>query len=245
MKILQNQQEAVINSVKLFCLPYGGGSAEYYRKWKRHLAPHIELHPIELKGRGRRVKEPFYQSFDEAVEDVYQEIKLQLGESRYALFGHSMGAMLIYELGHKMRESGIPAPEHYFFSGRGAPNTRNEEDDKVLHLMPDNELVLEMRQMGGTSDEVLNHEELLRFFLPLFRADFKIIETYVYKERPAKLTSHFSVFNGKEDKVNFGQLIEWKNHSEKECKIYNFPGGHFFINDYFSEIIKVINQVLT
>ena len=91
-----------MKKIKLFCFPYAGGSAAAYNKWRQYLDKHIELRPVELAGRGRRIYDPLYQSIEEAVDDVYQLISPELAKGPYAFFGHSMGGIIAYELAYKI-----------------------------------------------------------------------------------------------------------------------------------------------
>jgi surfactin synthase thioesterase subunit len=105
----------------LFCIPYAGASARTYLGWKKWLSPNLDLHPIELAGRGLRLGESFYQNINEAVEDIYCNISALLLDHKVAFFGHSMGTILLYELLWKMKCAGMREPEHVFFSGRFPP----------------------------------------------------------------------------------------------------------------------------
>jgi medium-chain acyl-[acyl-carrier-protein] hydrolase len=228
--------------IKLFCLPYAGGSAEVYRKWNRYLQKTIALEPLELSGRGKRAGEPFYESLGEAVADINQLIKQQFDGAPYAIFGHSMGGIIAYELYQKLQAEKEQLPIHMFFSGRRAPGLL--KDNEVIHLLPDAELIAELKELGGTPPELLDNPDLLYHFLPIIRADFKIVETFDFSSQTSKLDCNITVFNGKDDDITFGELVEWRNFTTRECKIQIFPGGHFFINDYQKEIATIINQTL-
>src|SRR6185369_7818116 len=111
-----------MSKIKLFCLPYAGGSSMVFHKWKKYLNSEIELRAIELAGRGRRIHESMYQDRAEAVEDVFQLIKDEIRQSPYALLGHSMGSLIAYEVAQKIRANKLPEPLHVFFSGSSAPH---------------------------------------------------------------------------------------------------------------------------
>lgn len=107
-----------MGKVKLFCIPCAGGSANAYLKWNNYLQYNIELCPIELKGRGGRSDEAYYEDIDEAVEDVFNLIKDSINNNEYALFGHSMGGLIVYELYYKLLENGMKLPKQIFIYGK-------------------------------------------------------------------------------------------------------------------------------
>ena len=104
-----------MSKIKLFCFPYAGGSAAVYNRWKEYLNPEIELRPVELSGRGERMDEPLYTNMEDLIEDVFQLLEGEFEESEYALLGHSMGAMIIYELSRKIIDNNLKLPLHIFF----------------------------------------------------------------------------------------------------------------------------------
>lgn len=214
-----------------------------YNVWKKHLHPSIELYPIELAGRGRRFSECFYSSFEEAVEDIYCFIKEKLDDAEYALFGHSMGSMLEVELLHRLKQSEHRVPLHAFFSGRYPPHIKKEE--KVIYTLPDEEFKNEIFKLGGTSKELMESEELLELFIPILKADYRIIDGYSYNHDGEMFDCGITVFNGREDtEIEQGDLSQWRAYTEKTCRIYEFQGGHFFINDHSKSIIEIINSTL-
>ncbi|WP_068774973.1 thioesterase II family protein [Paenibacillus sp. FJAT-26967] len=228
--------------MKLFCLPYAGGSATIYTRWKRHLHGDIELHPVELSGRGKRLLEPHYGSMDELVEDLYGYLDQELDETDFAFFGHSMGALIAYELAHAVKKKRGREPLHLFVSGTYPPHARRS---LPLHLLSDARLQQEIRQLGGTDDELFEREELLRLFLPGLRRDLELVETHCFKSRAELIHCDISVLNGKEDKATEGfNLLEWASYGSRGCQLYEFEGGHFFINEHTEQVVSLIHDVL-
>lgn len=229
----------------LFCLPYAGGSECIYSKWKSYLDDTIKLCPIVLKGRGKRFYEDFYEDLEEAVDDIFNSMNEYLNQeihSEYAIYGHSMGSLLAYELYYKLKARGVKTPTHIFFSGYGAPNLMKQKEG--IHELPNKEFIKMLIELGGVSDAFLEDEELLEIFIPIIRSDFKIINQYKFKDRDEKLEVNISIFNGTKDVIDRKAILGWKELVNKGIEIYNFEGDHFFIDDYFKEIIKIINYTL-
>ncbi len=227
---------------KLFCFPYAGGSAVIYNKWRPYLKPGIELIPVELAGRGRRIQDPLYKDIPELIEDVFQAVTNEMDDTPYAFFGHSMGGMISFRLAQKMEDDGLPPPAHVFFSGRNAPNSKRL-DKKIYHLMDDTQFKQEVMELGGTPPEFFEYPELVDLFLPLLRNDFRMSETDIHAEiRPLDL--NISVFLGKEDNLTAEECDGWKYHGTRLCSLHYFNKGHFFLHDETEQIVKIINNVL-
>lgn len=230
-----------MSNIKLFCIPHAGGSAAFYSKWKDYINPSIEICPIELAGRGKRFKEDFYDNIDEAVEDVYDIIKNDL-DNNYAFFGHSMGSLIAYELSHYIMKLKNKPPEHIFFSGRKAPNIIYENN--CIHKLPGEELKRKVFEFSGTPKEVLDNSHMSNIFLKILRADFKICELYKYVKRDFKLDCNITILNGNKDDIKINHIASWKQYTSKECYIYFFKGGHFYINDNIKSLAYIINSTL-
>ncbi|MBU3179086.1 thioesterase [Clostridium estertheticum] len=226
----------------LFCLPYAGGSETIYYKWKNYLHPSIQVVPIELKGRGKRFSEFFYESLEEAVDDIFENIKNKIVDDDFAIYGHSMGGLLAYELYYKIDELNLRKPKHIFFSGYKAPSIVREREN--TYTLPNYDFMKKVMELGGTPEELMKNKELLEIFLPIIRSDFKILETYKYKERRNKIECDVSILNGKQDSINLEEILTWKNHVCRDFKVYNFEGNHFFINSNVENIASVINATL-
>lgn len=229
--------------IKLFCLPYAGGSAAIYQAWQKYLNHVIELHPIELAGRGSRYGSPLYESIEEAVDDIYRLVRDDLDDSRYAIFGHSMGSMLAYELAYKIKNLKHQPPVQLFFSGRRPPGI--ERSTKNIHLLADQEFMAEVLKKGGTPAELLENRELLEIFIPILKADFKIVETYRDVKKDDKLSCNISVLWGKqEEEGTLSEIGEWRKYTDKNCTIHLFDGGHFFINQFMRDVVNIINSTI-
>ncbi len=225
-----------------FCLPYAGGSEAIYYKWTKYLNPSIELSPIELKGRGKRYNEIFYETIDEAVEDILKNIKYRIIDNDYAIYGHSMGSLLAYELYYKIKKQKLRKPIHIFFSGYKAPNIIRKKEN--IYTLPDYDFIKKVIELGGTPEELSNNEELLDIFIPIIRNDFKILENYNYEKKEDKIECDVSILNGKQDSINLEEILAWEKHVGKGFKVYSFEGDHFFINNNAKNINSIINSTL-
>ena len=229
--------------MNLFCFPYAGGSAMVYYGWREFLHRQINLIPVELSGRGKRIHEPLYFDLQNAVDDLYNIISSQLDSAPYAFFGHSLGSLLAYELAQKIKASNIRQPTHLFFSGKASPNIKNVKE-KNFHLMDAEKFKKEVIHLGGTPPEFFDHPELVDLFVPLLRNDFKLAETIVCKNEVAPFRCDISVFLGKNDEISAEQADGWKFHMSQNCSVYYFNGGHFFLHHEIQPIVSIISKRL-
>lgn len=228
--------------VRLFCIPHAGGSATTYLKWKKYLHHSIDLVPLELSGRGNRMGSSFYETIGEAVDDLYHRVKDEINAHRYAIYGHSMGSIIAYELTHKLMEVNCKRPEHIFFSGREAPQINK---GKHIHLSPETEFREEILKIGGTPREIFDHDELRRLYLPVLRADFKMHENYVYAPKNRIFDFDITVLCGKNDQeLTPDDLAAWRSQTRANCAICMIDGGHMFIVESVEAVTAIINSVL-
>lgn len=228
---------------KLFCFPYAGGSSVIYEKWRKELSPSIELIPVEYAGRGTRFTTPPFTNINDVVEDAFHAIKKHLDTtSYYSFFGHSMGALIAYELSHKLIQLNFTAPVHIFFSGKLAPHIENEY--KLIHNLEDIEFKEELLKLGGTPREALENKDWTKLFLPILRADFKAVEEYSYSKKNNTLPCDFTILYGQDDLLTANKIEEWQHHTKNKCTFSRFSGGHFFIANHVNEIVNVINDTL-
>ncbi|WP_339281036.1 alpha/beta fold hydrolase [Paenibacillus sp. FSL H8-0282] len=227
--------------MKLFCIPYAGSSASIYSQWSSELGGIAEIIPVELAGRGRRIYDPLYRSFEEAVEDVTSIIVQQLNENPYAIFGHSLGAILAYETIHQLKRMEYMEPDIAFFSARSAPQII-DKDKEIVHTFPDEEFKRHIMELGGTPPHFFENTELLELFLPIIRSDFRIAETYLFQERKSKLGCDVYILSGNQDETTSGDVREWDQVTNNACKYFEFDGDHFFIHSQSQSVIETIRK---
>lgn len=232
-----------MDKIKLFCFPFAGGSATIYTSWKKKLHHFIELHPVELAGRGKRFTEPFYNSLDEAVDDLFNKIINEINKGKYALFGHSMGGLIVYEIANKLRNNNLNPPVHIFFGGSSAPSVPLR-DDQIHHHLPDKQFIEKIVELGGTPPGFFEQNELVDLFIPLLKNDFKISETDISHKTIIPFDFNISIFIGSHEDITDTEVLSWKNHTNKKCQIHYIEGGHFFINENKDSVIEIINNTL-
>ncbi len=230
-----------MKKIILYCLPYAGGSASVYNKWQKFFDNSIELRPIELPGRGKKFSTPFYNTLEEAANNIFKEIKDDINRNRAAFFGHSMGASLVYEIVQKIINSDKSNPVHVFFSGQCPPHIMKKSDIYKLDEVSFKNKILEL---NGTPKEIYENQELFDIYIPILRADYKLIETHKFSNF-LKWNIDITVFHGKVDgEVNMNEALEWSNYTDGGFRFVEFEGGHFFINEKAEDIAKEINSSL-
>ena len=225
--------------MRLFCLPYAGASAALFSRWRRQL-PGLELRPVELPGRGRRFAEPLQDDMPSLARQLARELRAE-AQDPYALFGHSLGALLAFEVAHALRELRCPAPQALFASGTAAPGRR--DDRELAGEKSDAELIDHLRRLDGTAEAVLAEPELMRLTLPLLRTDFRMCGRYRHRPRPA-LACPIHVLAGRGDTATIEQLLAWGEESGPGFTLSLFDGGHFFLFRQQAAVIGLIRDRL-
>lgn len=226
-------------SIRLFCFPYAGGSAQIYRDWPE-LMPGIDIYAIQPPGRGKRMGEPAYTRLSSLAEEALSSI-YALSDKPFALFGHSMGALAAYETARLLRERHGMSPKHLFVSGRQAPHRKK----RPKHDLPDDDFIAMLKDYNGTPEEVIKDRNLMEWLLPTIRADFEMNETYEYTETEP-LDCAISVFGGLDDPlVSMLELEEWETCTSASCTLQMFPGDHFFLHNTTSVFLQVLTQQLS
>lgn len=228
-------------AARLFCLPYSGASAMVYGRWRRALPSWLAVHPVELPGRGARSEEPLATDLRGLAAALAGEVEDVIDEP-YALFGHSLGSLLAFELAHALRERGVPPPLVLFASGGEAPAVR---DDRALaRPRSDAELIADLRGYQGTPEEALADPELMAVVLPVLRADFLLAGTYAYRPCPA-LACPVHVLAGTRDDLGRPALEAWGRETRGGFAIDLFEGDHFFLHSRQAEVLGVLDAALS
>ena len=225
--------------LRLFCLPFAGGGASIFRSWGKALAPAIEVCPIQLPGRENRSLEPAYTDALPLAEALASQIQLY-ADKPYALFGHSMGALLAFELTKILQQQNAPLPLTLFLSAHRAAHLPSRRTP--MHGLPDKEFIEKLRRFGGFPDEILNHQELLDFLLPTLRADLTLCDLYRYL--PATpLNCPLELYAGSQDtEVSPAEIEAWGEHTTQSANLHIFPGGHFFLRSDADALMQAITR---
>ena len=215
------------SAVRLVCLPHAGGSASFYFPLSKALAPEVDVLAVQYPGRQARRQEPGIGSLPELADRIFEVIR-HLDDRPLALFGHSMGAVLAYEVALRMQDAGLPTPVRLFASGRRAPSRDRLER---LHLGSDEQLLDEVRRLGGPHAALLADPEIVEVIMPVIRGDYRAVENYRH-EPGRSLQCPVTVLTGDSDpRVSIGEAAAWEEHTTGPTELQVFPGGHFFLVD--------------
>ena len=222
-------------AMRLFCFAHAGGGATTYHRWNAALGEEVEIHTAQLPGRENRSKERFLESIPEVVVEIVQVIQASL-DLPYALFGHSMGALVAYEVSRALQKLGARSPLGLFVSGRRSPDIT--EFTKPLHVLEDSAFIDAVQQRyGGIPELILKDPEFLSYFIRPMRADFKILETYEHQPDPV-LDISIEAYYGREDKrLSLEKMEGWRNQTSSSFALSEFSGGHFFLHDQPDEFL--------
>jgi surfactin synthase thioesterase subunit len=227
-------------SMTVFCLPCAGASAVTYLRWRRRLPAWVQIQPVELPGRGGRLHESTKEAFETLAAGLCDELEHNLPQ-RYALYGHSMGALLAYRLAHCLRTRNRPTPEALLVSACAAPSqqdwTRYADRDSAALL------VAELRKQNGTPEEVFENPELLSMTLSLLRSDFRVCASFRY-QGSAPLSIPIHAFGGRADEIPPANLEAWRGESAREFSLDWFDSGHFFIRQEEESFLSTLVQRL-
>lgn len=231
------------NTINLFCLPFAGGNKYSFRAFVEKAPSFINIITLELPGRGGRIKESAISNMPGLVDDLYKQIYNKVDQGSYAFYGHSMGGLLAYLLTIKLMSKKHKAPVHIFITGTSGPSDVKRIEKKRSSLNKE-EFIKEIKDLGGMPEEILQNDELLHFFEPILRSDFKACETYEHKSYPP-LDIPFTVITGTEEDMEKEEIYLWQKESRKIVDFKEFPGDHFFIYNYIDEIMKIITEKLS
>ncbi len=229
----------VARPMRLFCLPFAGGSAAAYAAWQAAVDPRFEVCAVQLPGHGGRIREAPIQTMD-ALAVALAEAMMPRLDRPYAIFGHSMGALLGFETLRRLRAMGAPAPVALCVSARRAPHLPATRPP--LHVLSDALLIEELRSLNGTPDVVLGDRELLELMLPVIRADLRAVETHVHRE-DAPLDCPIHAFGGIRDIISEDELRAWSEHTTAASRVTMYPGDHFYLNPHRATLLRAIETL--
>jgi surfactin synthase thioesterase subunit len=229
-----------MEKVSLFCLPFAGGNKRSYRLFQERTPSFINIVSLEYPGRGARIRENFASNANELVDDLYSQIKNLISRGKYAIYGHSLGGLVGFLLARKIISWERYPPMHLFVTGTSGPSSTSRLE-KQFHSMKKEDFFEQIKSFGGLPEEILKDEEMLDFFEPILRADFKLSETYIHENREP-LPVPFTVITGAEESLEEQDIQLWQSESTFSVDFIKMKGYHFFILENADPIMKVISK---
>ncbi|WP_225074914.1 thioesterase II family protein [Streptomyces sp. CoT10] len=227
--------------VRLFCLPFAGGGAAAYRPWITLLADVAQVLPVHLPGRESRLKEAPVRDV-EVLASLVADALAPWCHEPYAVYGHSMGALLAHRTVAMLCRRGLPLPTTLFVAARRPPHMPPELP--LVHRLPVPQLVAKLRSLGATPDRILEDPALLDLFLPTLRADFELGEAACLWGTNDPLPVRVVAMGGDRDGVRPPELAEWRLHTSREFSCRMIAGGHFFHLERPSVVTGELRTVL-
>lgn len=226
--------------IRLFCFPYAGGSAAAYQRW-HDLAPRgVQVCAVELPGRGILIQDPPVQDLTALVRLLADRIRPMIevgGGAPFALFGHSMGGLIAYELARLLRECGTP-PRHLFVSASATPGAVHRR--RSLRVASDEEVRAELADLGGTPQWLLDEPELMELVLPTLRADYAALEGYEHRSAEP-LDIPVTAFAGRSDTVVPPDEVRgWQRFAGGPFRFVTVTGDHFFLGDAAEQLLATV-----
>lgn len=222
--------------LRLVCFPHAGAGPAAYRQWARPLAPAVRVTAVQLPAREERIDEPGYRRMGPLLDDLVPVLARALVEP-FAFFGHSMGALVAYEVTRRLRAMSGPQPVHLFVSGRAAPQT--PERRAPVAGLADGDFAAAVLRYNGIPAQVAAEESLMRLLLPTLRADFELCETYRHAPGPP-LECPLSAFGGLADDVWRSELVPWQERTSGRFRLRMLPGDHFFVATARDQVIRAV-----
>ncbi|QTD96527.1 thioesterase II family protein [Streptomyces cyanogenus] len=224
---------------RLLCLPHAGGSASFYFPFSKALSPAVDVRAVQYPGRQDRHSEPLLDSVQELAQGVFHALDERDG-TPLALFGHSMGAMVGFELARLLEAAGRP-PAVFFVSGRRGPSVERTE---TVHQGDDARLIEEVTKLDGTHAALLQDEEMLRMILPVLRADYRAVETYRHTPGPRLSCPVVALTGDADPRVTPEEARTWSQETDGPFELHVYPGGHFYLVAQQQAVLSRIEATL-
>lgn len=229
--------------INLYCLPFAGGNKYSYREFVEKAPSFLNIIPLEYPGRGAKIKEPLLSDINALADNLYNQISNEIGNNNYGLYGHSMGGLMSYLLTLKILENNKQAPSHLFITGTTGPSAPSRQEEKKRYLLDKKEFIEEIKELDGMPEEILQNEELLYYFEPILRSDFKLSENYLYQDH-APLNIPITVITGTDEDMELEDVQLWQKETTFKVDFKKMPGKHFFIFKHTQIVVDIISKKL-
>lgn len=229
--------------MRLFCLPFVGGSGSFFNGLAQYLKPNIETVDLEYAGHMERRHEPFYRNFDELTADMYGQVRARVRPKEpYALFGYSLGAIAAAEVTKAILAKGeLPPPAHVFLASHGPcvlgerVNADGQDTDETVRQWT--------IRFGGLPEKLINSRTFWRIYLPIYRADYELITGYDFSRLDFVTGIPATALFSPED-IPRTNIEKWRDIFTGACDVLEYDGGHFFLREHEQEVADVINERL-
>ncbi len=223
---------------RVFCIPFAGGSPVVFHSWQEHFPADIQVCALNFPGRGNRLGEPSLRRMDALVAQA-ADAMAPLLDTPFAVLGHSLGALIGYELAAHLREQEQREP--FLLVASAARGPQLPDPYPPLHHLPPDQFIQGMQdRYGGIPAEILAEPDLLAMLVPPLQADLELFETYRYEARPP-LACPVAVFGGTGDhRLNEAQYRTWQEITTGQLTLTMVPGGHFFIQEQGPQVAAAV-----
>jgi pyochelin biosynthetic protein PchC len=225
---------------RLLCFPHAGGAASYFAPFARAISGSADVLALQYPGRQERLSETGIDSIESLTRAIVPELEDWL-DRPFALFGHSMGAVVAFEVARALEHQHGQVPVGLFASGRRAPSTHRDEN---VHRGGDNRLLHEVARLAGTPSQLIVDEEVRQMLLPALRADYKAVETYVWRSGQALTCPIWALVGDADPLTTEDEAAAWAGHTTGGFELRVFPGGHFYLADHVPQLVALVSEKL-
>ncbi|WJG09758.1 alpha/beta fold hydrolase [Aliiglaciecola sp. LCG003] len=227
-------------SLRLFCIPFAGAGASAFNQWQHLLSADVQLNAIQLPGRENRFAEPPINNMQELISQL-EQIVMPYTDEPWAVFGHSMGAAIGYELIRSLEARGCNPPAKFITSAKTPPNIALNHEP--IANLPDELLIQVLAERYG-ADISAGQRELLELMLNTLRADFQLIENYNVDERGSLTTDILALCGSQDNSVSYQQMLGWSEYTKGQFQIEVIEGPHFYLQSARQQLTSLLNQHL-
>ncbi len=228
-----------LERIQLFLLPFAGGSSASFHKLLPYISPQIEAVPVEYAGHGKRSSEPLIETYNLFLEDAAKQINECVETRRFAVLGYSIGAAIAYDLIAKRCLKSQPI--HAFMCARGS--LKKTSNSQLFANLSEQEFLQKMEELGGMDERIMNNKRFLDIFMRPVKSDYKIWSQFIYDEKNMKLPCDITAIYCSKDILSDG-ITEWERMTNGKVDYYEMGYNHFFINQHYKEIARIINEHL-